>query len=172
MMPFLSIRKVLLFPIPWNCNPDPHHASIEFMRRFFPYPGAYQMRQTRLTILLRIIEGQVTSTFLKWKNLGENQEKSMYVCNKSLYTRKRVWLVCTTLWLRLNNVQKEAKESDVQINYYLFLILSSSLFFKSFSNDVVTCIGWIDPMLWTSVIASTLKHCFRQFRVFSRCRIS
>ena len=63
----------------------------------------------------------------------------MYVIKS--FTLENGFDVYVLYGFRLNNVQKEAKESDVQINYYLFLILSSSLFFKSFSNDVVTCIG-------------------------------
>ena len=64
----------------------------------------------------------------------------MYVIKS--FTLENGFDVYVLYGFRLNNVQKEAKESDVQINYYFFLILLiSSLFFKSFSNDVVTCIG-------------------------------
>ena len=37
-----------------------------------------------------------------------------------------------------------------------------------YTTIVLTWIGWIDPMLWTSVIASTLKHCFLQGQFLSR----
>ena len=87
-LPFLSIRsskKSSFSPIPQKLESRP--TSFGFMSRFFSHPGAYQMRQTRLTILLRIIEGQVTSTFLKLKNLGENQEKYMLVI-KAFFTRE------------------------------------------------------------------------------------
>ena len=62
----------------------------------------------------------------------------MYVIKS--FTLENGFDVYVLYGFRLNNVQKEAKESDVQINYYFFLLISS-LFFKSFSNDVVTCIG-------------------------------